>query len=1817
MDAGGARHTRRSRGQSGSAIELRTSQVNEVHVSDDSDVRPEDSASQVGSDKSVASSKSKAAMLSAKAKALKALQAVELQELRCKQERERIELEMQMAEAEVEIQQLDASSVSGKSVSQVADGSVQFVNKAKLNPEVPAWIPTVQAARAAGEPVLVEANANGNSHQQLYEALQIPKVEVMTFDGNPLKYWAFIRNFEGSVEKFCIGDEARLMRLMQYTVGKARQVVQCCCVMEPSEGYKKAKQLLKERFGNDYLITETWVKKIGSFEAIGPRDKGKLQEFADELRVCAETLRAMNKLEEINNQTNMLKIVEKLPSYLQNSWRKEARDARVQKNEIPGILHLTAFIERAAEIANDPVYGMAPYSQNESTRKDDRRQGRKYEDVHIARPVSVMTNVSVRDRVSCPLCSGEHVLFKCEDFKKLSVQERFNFVRTKKLCDNCLRHGHRAVQCLKPTRCTVPGCGGKHTRFLHFPTVQSNRAQVHDNVTQNEVNTSTTEVKCALTGAGKHGRVALPVVPVRVSTKGSNRYIDTCALLDSGSTNSFCSEELSDCLGAQGERETFSLTTLGKAGSTEEGQIVSLEIADINGANVCNLDRVYTRKILPLSMSNVAVSSDVEQWPHLRDLELPDVSDLKIMMLIGQDVPEALMCLELRHGPKGGPYAVRTPFGWTVNGPMKAAFTEENNVTHSYFINMDLNLEEQVEKFWRLESNESIAGDNVGLSVVDQEVLSVWNKTTRFCDGHYETVIPFKQNPPCLPDNREMAEQRLHSLRRRLERDPQLMVKYKAEMEDLLAKGYAEEVSDPQVHQGESTKWYLPHHPVLNPNKPDKVRIVFDCAARYGGISLNDQVHQGPDFTNKLVGVLLRFRQEKVAVMADIESMFHQVRVTPSCRDVLRFLWWSSGDPSLEVKIFRMKAHLFGGVWSPSCCGFVLRKVADDNASDFSQAAVDTVKRNFYVDDCLKSVSNSDQAAELVKELCELLARGGFKLTKWLSNDRAVLKSIPDMEVAAEVQKINMDMEELPTERALGVQWDVESDSFGYRITVRDKPLTRRGILSIVSSVYDPLGFVSPFTLTAKKMIQELCRRSVGWDEDLPEDILTPWISWMHELPKLNQVKLPRCIKPDYFGEVVYSQLHHFCDASRDGYGCVSYLRLVDSQDRIHCSMLMAKSRLAPLKELTIPRLELMAATLAVKMDQAMDMDLKVSQCLFWTDSTAVLKYIRNRNLRFHTFVANRLSVIHAGSSASQWHHISTHLNPADYASRGMCADMLISNSHWFNGPDFLWTKEENWPPELELDQNIADSDVEVRKKVQVFATESEQDGSVESIMFRIVNKRSSWYQLKRDICWILRVKHVWCHSKRNESTPSIKLLEQITVEELKAAETELLKLVQRQRYAEELEAFEKRGSTNRGVKKTSSLYRLEPVVNPFGLLVIGGRLGKSSLSDMAKHPVILPKSHHIVNLIVKHFHEVSGHSGKEHTLSLIRMRYWIVNARSVVRKVINNCVICRRCYAAPLQQKMSDLPKDRVTPGDPPFTYTGVDLFGPFEVKRGRSLLKRYGCIFVCLTIKAVHIEVTSSLETDSFINALLRFISRRGQPIEIRSDNGTNFVGADRELRKSIKEWNQTRIAGFLAQREIKWSFNPPAASHMGGIWERQIRSIRRILATLLKQQHLDDECLSTLMCTVESIINSRPLTTVSDDHRDLEPITPNHLLLLRAGPATPLGIFVSRDVYRRRWRQVQYLADLFWRRWTKEYLPLLQLRQKWTVPVRNVQVGDVVLIVDYSVPRNSWSLARVTETFPGEDGLVRSARVSTSSNSFVRPIHKLCLIESADET
>ncbi|XP_013419027.1 uncharacterized protein LOC106179805 [Lingula anatina] len=1251
----------------------------------------------------------------------------------------------------------------------------------------------------------------------------------------------------------------------------------------------------------------------------------------------------------------------------------------------------------------------------------------------------------------------------------------------------------------------------------------------------------------------------------------------------------------------------MSLTTLERANSKAETSVVSLEVKQVRGSDKVLLPRVFTRTQLPINIEHMATPTDIRQWSHLKDLQIPPVDVKDVTMLIGQDNPTVLLPHEVRHGCLNEPYAVKTILGWAISGPMPMdncqARTKEPKVTSNF-----LTLEDQVAKFWKIEDIDDLT-DEKAMSYNDKKTLSMWEETLQQNeDRHYEVSIPFRKRPPTLSNNLQIAQQRLGNLQKKLTKDPVLKQNYCCYMKDLLECGYAEKTPF-STEQNDMPTWYLPHHSVINPRKPEKTRVVFDCSAKYKGTSLNEQVYQGPDLTNSLLGVLLRFREEPVAIMADIQSMFHQVKVPPSERSVLSFLWWPNGDLSQPAVDHRMTVHLFGGTWCPSICSFVLRHTAEVNQTGCDESVVETVKKNFYVDDCLKTLPDVETAVKFIPQLCELLESGGFKLTKWMSNKHEVLESIPVQERAKGVE-VNLSQQALPTERALGVYWNVEEDVFCYKIALEEKPLTRRGILSMVSSIFDPLGFASPCILQAKKILQELTRQKLQWDEPIPDQEREKWLEWHSNLKKLEEMKINRCVKFSVDTDIVDHSLHFFSDASETAYGTVAYLRTV-CKDRVHCCLLMAKSRLAPIKKVTIPRLELMAATLSVKLNHVIlkHIDFRVSESVFWTDSATVLRYITNEGNRYKTFVANRVAVIREGSQPNQWHYVDSKSNPADDVSRGQTADQLLHNKRWKEGPSFLRKNEEQWPS-LPGDTLHADNDMALEVKVTSHVTQAQR--SEDTAVDKIFHRQSSWYRLKRDVAWWLRFKN-WLKAKVqvNASCDSGSL----TVDELQRASIEIIKYVQRQAFSEEIAALKKSDPTNAKLRH-KNLHRLDPQLSEDGVLVVGGRLNQAPIPHDARHQMILPR-HHIADLLIRQFHIDSGHSGREYVLSMTREQFWILGARTAIRRVINDCFTCRKRQSPCSTQKMADLPASRVTPGNPPFTYTGVDYFGPFHVKQGRKLMKRYGCIFTCLTIRAIHIEIAHSLDTSSFINALQRFISRRGMPKEISSDNGTNFTGADRELKEAVQGWNQTKLGEFFRQREIKWNFNPPAASHMGGSWERQIRTIRKVLSGVMREQTLDDEGLSTLMCTVESIVNSRPLTYVSDDPRDPEPLSPNHLLLLRSGPTLPPGRFQKEDMYsRKRWRHIQYLADLFWKRWVREYLPLLQSRQKWMTVRRDIQIGDVVLIADNNTPRNMWQIATVIKTFPGRDGHVRSAEVQTVNTTLIRPITKLCLLEEVTE-
>ena len=787
--------------------------------------------------------------------------------------------------------------------------------------------------------------------------------------------------------------------------------------------------------------------------------------------------------------------------------------------------------------------------------------------------------------------------------------------------------------------------------------------------------------------------------------------------------------------------------------------------------------------------------------------------------------------------------------------------------------------------------------------------------------------------------------------------------------------------------------------------------------------------------------------------MGDIESMFYQVLVSEKNRDSLRFLWWPEGNLTSNPMPYRMLVHLFGAISSPSCANFALRQTVKDYGDQFPPSISETVNKNMYVDDYLASTDTKTEASELIKGASDLCAQGGFRLRKWISSSIDVVQTIPESERADDIKQIDLECETLPNERALGVFWNVESDSFGFQIKVKDKPVTKRGILSVTSSIYDPIGLASPFILKAKIILQNLCKQKLDWDEPIPESDARKWQEWIEELPKLEQIRIPRSHRPKDFGKIVSCQLHTFSDASQQGYGMVSYLRFVDEYDRVHCSFIMSKARVAPLKEITIPRMELTAASIAVKISNIIvkELEIPIDSTFFWTDSMSTIRYICNETTRFKTFVANRIAVIRDSTTVDQWRYVESKQNPADQVSRGVSVNRLSADPSWLNGPMFLWSEEHIWRNASQVSENMLING----EKTLIANPILKQDTALE----RLFNYTSDWTQLKKIVGWMLvavenlqkriilrkeirrKLEHIELDSCKLDEKVEVEMAKirvkdvfqeikntHLDTNVLQKAETFIVKEIQKQHYATELKQL-----ATKNVARTSKLLKLDPFIDK-GIIRVGGRLQEANLSYDAKHPILLPKDSHISKIIVEDIHKRVGHLGKTAILAVLRKKYWIIGASALIKGIIYRCVVCRKFQRKSAQQKMANLPYERLIPNDPPFTRSGMDFFGPFEIKKGRTGLKRYGVIFTCMSIRAVHLEVAHSLDTDSCINAIRRFIARRGPVRYIISDNGTNLVGADKQLRTEIENWNVAHINDFCTKRGIHWRFNPPAGLTSG---------------------------------------------------------------------------------------------------------------------------------------------------------------------------------------
>ncbi|XP_071632822.1 uncharacterized protein [Temnothorax longispinosus] len=777
---------------------------------------------------------------------------------------------------------------------------------------------------------------------------------------------------------------------------------------------------------------------------------------------------------------------------------------------------------------------------------------------------------------------------------------------------------------------------------------------------------------------------------------------------------------------------------------------------------------------------------------------------------------------------------------------------------------------------------------------------------------------------------------------------------------------------------------------------------------------------------------------------------------------------------------------------------------------------------------------------------------------------------------------LDFESSEDQSQKILGLRWHSQSDSFGFQVNALDRECTKRTILSEVARIFNPLGFLAPLTFTAKCLIQRLWTLKLDWDDEPPMDIRCSWNRFQTEIDALSSLCVPRAINS---GHVVRCELHEFCDASELGYGAVIYLRVV-TRDGVVVCLLCAKSKVAPLRPLTIPRLELCAALLLSGLiaygRRILRGHIDIDDEYAWTDSEVVRAWIRSAPQRWKTFVRNRVALIQDNVPVSAWGHVDTESNPADHCSRGLYPRDLEASSMWWASPEWLVRFE----PRVEPSHSSETPPTKEEKIVSLVALDP--PNAVHSLLERF----SSIEKICRIIAYILRfVNHF-----RAKSALTTLAIDQL---KLHSALLVVVKIVQADTFRDEIDRLRS------GRRIPKPLLKLAPFFDLTGILRVGGRLAKSGMPFENKHPALLPNKHRLTDLAIEHVHRTNLHPGRRTLQYLLTQHYWILGVHRAIQRVLSRCYRWFRANPHASQPLMADLPADRVRQAKP-FSFSGVDFAGPFNIvtprARGVFSFKVYACLFVCFTVKAVHLEVAFSLSTDSFLAALRRFVARRGRCSLLYSDCGTKFVGAARELESHMN---------LAAEREkIKWSFNPPSAPHFGGLWESGVRSFKTHLRQTVGDQLLSIEEFTTVLAQIEAVLNSRPLCPMSTDPSDLEVLSPGHFLTMEPLVFVPTHDVTPLPVNRlSEWQLVQRMHQDFWKRWDQEYLHTLQQRPKWRTSVNPLGIGSLVLLKDANMPPLRWRRGRVEALHPGSDGVSRVATVRVADGSITRPLVKLC--------
>ncbi|CAK1597101.1 unnamed protein product [Parnassius mnemosyne] len=1609
--------------------------------------------------------------------------------------------------------------------------------------------------------------------------------DLPIFNGSAAEWLAFKAAMKESTRLYGFTDTENMARLRNCLRGEAREVVSA--LLFTAKDPADIMRTLEQCFGRPEVIIDRALEELKRLPRPGQTAQ-ELNAFAIKLQNIVCILQNVDGKGYLQNPMLTREVTSKLSPHLRSRWCDYAE--HYGSADEPDIVTLSRFMMREADRAlshaytsveptkESPVRREAPPSKRIVTRRVENR----------ARDVKTFTAQEDTGSASCMCCGGEHAIAKCRKLAQMGVDDRWNWVKEDGVCFLCLNSKHRRFKC-KAKKCGIDGCNAPHHALLH---TRKTRAP--------ETSAKPDETVLVASNVGRNAAVLLKVCPITL--RGPHgKEIDTYALLDEGSTISLIDDDLARELGAEGPVKPLNIRGISNSQREADSRLVNI---GIRGKSRSEMYRINARTVTNLQIGSQSVNKECLRLKHLRDLPSSVCyEDAKPRLLLGADNWHLIITRNLRIGRRRQPIAARTLLGWVIQGTVPRFTCREDGETVLHVVSSSGRIDRDIRTF--ASQDEEITEllkrqyeiDSIGISLrnrprrEEERAVEIFQRTVKKVGDQYQVGLPWKDDDVRMPPSYEMAARRLRTIERKMDKSPEFRDAYTAQIDNLLAKGYAREAEGTEREDPRS--WYLPHFAVRNPNKPGKTRVVFDAAARASGKCLNDYLLDGPDLLRNLPGILFRFRENEIAVSADIREMFLRVKIDRRDQPAQLFLW-RGNERSSPPREYVMTSMIFGARSSP----FLAHSVRDHNARAHAEThplALNAIVRSHYMDDYLDSYATVEEAVNTARQVTEVHQQAGFTLAGWNSNHAALLEDKPEELLASKPKEVGL-RQDSPG-RTLGLLWMANEDALTFNTSMNrvpnevktlQRPPTKREALSAVMSVFDPLGLLSYLTITAKILLQDLWRmKKVGWDDELPEEASEEFQRWLRVVEEVSRLRLPRCYAPT--GGVVERQLHVFSDASERAYASAAYWRLRYRDGTVKVRLVAAKAKVAPIKAQSIPRLELQANLIGARLAEFVQGEHRVvaDRVVYWTDSTTALHWIQNDTARYTPYVAHRLGEISEKTSPEQWRWIPTADNIADQATR-ISYTYKEESDKWFTGPPFLYEEEDRWPRRRE--EKAGDEDDEMEEVV------AHQSDTRSAPHLPDIERFSSYERLVRATARILQ----FVDAMRGKAHG-------LTLDHIQKAERMWIERSQQESFAEDISRLQK----GRNLATGSALRKLDPIFED-GVLRARGRIDAANVDSQMKRPIILNGRHQFVKLLVEKAHKEASHANRERVVNDLRTRYHILRLRPTVREVERRCLRCRVRKATPRPAVIGDLPPERLGAFARPFTYTGIDYFGPITVTIGRRHEKRWIALFTCLTTRAVHLEIVYSLTTDSAISALRRMAARRGWPRVIYSDNGTNFHGADTELRRAMEEWAPL-LKDYALTRRTDWKFIAPGAPNQGGAWERLVRSVKTALEATLNQKSPREETLATLLTEAENTVNSRPLTHVPVDIDEEEALTPNHFLLL--GPSSLPVTAPCTPNDRRAWRAAQGLADEYWKRWVKEYLPTLVARgDSRDVQQRPVQEGDLVVVADGTMPRNVWPRGVVTRTFPGPDGVVRNVEVKTRGGLLRRPVRRIAVLPSA---